>query len=117
MKTLFFGFNLIAATLVQFDTQDQIYKEAFECKWIPQLGWENDAHYGVSKFGVERFEHQGASALRVKSTDSMKAIRLNKYPYSYKVTKVAPNEFIVTSSYFDTYWSNTDNIEILFLNH
>lgn len=110
MKTLFFGFNLIAATLVQFDTQDQLYKEAFDCEWRQQDAPE-------SLYSVKREDHQGKSALRVKSSDSMKAIRLNKFPYSYKITKVAPNEFLVTSDYFEKYWIGTDNIEILFLSH
>lgn len=114
MKQLFFGFNILAATLVQFDTQDNIYREAFECNWVPQIGSIED---DGSRYMVQRIDHNGQSALRVFSIDKIKAIRLNKFPFSHKIKRVSPYEFLVTSKYFEKYWNDTDWVEVAIIHY
>lgn len=105
MKTLFFGISLAVANLVRFDTQDQISKVAFENEWKHT----NQAHYLVFR---EKFN--GKDVLRVHTRKRTKKIFLYNFQYNYRVKKVSSHEFIIYCKNWNSYWNDTDIINILF---
>ena len=116
MRQLFFGFNILAATFIEFDTQDNLYKEAFECVWKHQLdAIEDPSEDYVREYMAKRIDYKGGDALRVFSTKKIKTVRLNNFPFSFKVKKISPYECIVISKYFQRYFDNTDNIQVAIL--
>ena len=118
MKQLFFGFNVLAATFVQFDTQDNFYREAFGCEWKRQLSALEDlSEEYVREYETDRVDYNGGDGFRIFSTKKIKAVRLNKFPYSYKVKRISPYEFMITSKYFEPYWDDTDIMEVAIIHY
>ena len=118
MRQLFFGFNILAATFVQFDTQDNIYREMFACRWKHQIsGVEDLSEDYVREYELDRVNHHGSDAVRIFSTKKIKAVRLNKFQFSYKIKRISPFEFIVTSKYFEQYFDDTDVIVVAIIHY
>lgn len=118
MKQLFFGFNILAATFVQFDTQDNLYREAFGCQWKRQLSALEDSSEEYNReYELDRIDYKGGDAVRIFSTKKIKAVRLNNFPFSYKVKRVSPYEFIVSSKYFAQHFDGTDYIETAIIHY
>ena len=116
MRQLFFGFNILAATFIEFDTQDNLYREAFGCQWKRQLSALEDLSEDyVREYESDRVAYNGGDGFRVFSTKKIKTVRLNNFPFSFKVKKISPYECIVISKYFQRYFDNTDNIQVAIL--
>ena len=104
MRTLFYGIPLSVFSLLQFDTQDAIFREGFSTRWKPQ---------SEKTFIVSRESYKGKDVLRFKSNSKTKGILLNNFTYSYKVRKVNDKEFIIFCKNWQNYWDGSDVIEIL----
>lgn len=113
MKTIFFS-AFMALTLVKFDTQDNLYLEAFQfpnCnEWQHQ---ETPAGEPSGKYNLKRESIKGKDGLRFKSTEKVQMIRLNNFPYTYKIKKVSKYEFEITSKKMNAYFDDTDIVELI----
>lgn len=113
MKTFFLS-AYVALSLVQFNTQDNLYLEAFQfpnCSdWQHQ---ETPTGEPTGKYNFKRESINGKDGFRFKSTQKVKFIRINNYPYSYKIKKKSPYEYEVTSKKLQAYFDNTDIIELI----
>lgn len=107
MKTLFFGTFLASSMLINFDTQDEIFMEAFNQSWKPQE---------KKTMLVKRETYRGKDVLRVHVAKPTKKILLWNFAYSYKVQKINQHEFLIHCKDFQKHWNKTDNINILFIN-
>lgn len=107
MKALFYGIPLTVFTMVQFDTQDRIFRKNFDWEWQQQT---------LKTDRVNRESYKGKDILRVKTEKPTKWIYLNNFKHSYKVKKVSQNEFIVYCKDWQKHWDQTDIINILFIN-
>ena len=113
MKTVFFS-ALMSITLVRFDTQDNIWLQSFQFpngnEWQHQEDNEGDP---INVWSLKRVQINGKQALRFKSSKPVSTIRLNNYPYRYKVKKVSPYEFEVKSNQLQAFFNNTDIVEVI----
>ena len=113
MKTVFFS-ALMSVTLVNFDTQDNIHQVAFQtpCNEWTQTN-DLDTWQPAVNYGLRREMIRGQHGVRFKSTEPVKMIKLDSYPYSYKVKKISPYEFEVRSRKFNDYFDGTDMLKVV----
>lgn len=109
MKTVFFS-ALMSVTLVNFDTQDNIHQVAFQqpCNEWTQTN-DLDTWQPAVNYGLRREE----GAVRFKSTERVSMIKLDSFPYSYKVKKISPYEFVIKSRKFDQWFDGTDMLKVI----
>lgn len=110
IKTVFFS-SLMSLTIVRFDTQDNIYKNAFSNEWSHQ---ESDPAIGyIPEYTLKRELIKGKPGIRLKTLAPVKMVRLNDYPFKYKVKRVSDNEYEITSTRLQDYFDETDIIEVV----
>lgn len=107
MKKVFFNHGLIKLEMVEFDTQDNLVK--LDSVWKQNLDLNNNFK-PLEKFGLRRFSD---TEMWFKSEESVSMIRLNNFPYSYKIKKVSNREFIIKSKKLQNYFDGTDNVTII----
>lgn len=105
MKKLFMMPFLVFA-MVTFDTQDEIFNNCDDHSWAPQ---------STESYLVKRESLNGKDVLRVHTKKSTRMIWLNKFNQPYKVKKINQHEFVVSCKNWQSYWNDTDFIQILFL--
>lgn len=110
MKTVFLC-AFMSVQLVKFDTQDNVHLEAFQFpngnEWQQTL--DLDTFEPINNYGLRREDGK----LRFKSKDRVSTIRLNNFPYRYKVKKISPYEFEVRSSQLQKYFDGTDIVHVI----
>ena len=116
MKKFLFLSVLLNAVFVKFDTQDNLFLEAFK---FPNCNeWENqgglDEGEPINKFSARRIEYKGKDAIRIRTTEKTKRVFLNQYPFSYKVKKISNFEFIIVSKKLNDYFDGTDIFQAIF---
>lgn len=113
MKKFLFLSVFLSATIVQFDTQDNVFLKDFDCNNWQNSGGIDDGE-PVNQYSGRRMLYKGNHAVRFRTTEKAKRLFLNKYPFSYKVKKISDFEFIVVSKKFNDYFDGTDVIEAIF---
>ena len=101
--------GLLALMIYEFDTQDNLVKGLAYNEWKQNLNL--DTFEPLQEVGLRR---DGDYTFWVKTDRPAKSIRINNYPYKYKVKKISPNHFAVRSVRLQDYFDNTDNIQIIF---
>ena len=113
MKTVFLS-AFMAVSLVKFDTQDNLFLESFQFpngnEWQHQ---ETPAGEVTGKYNLKRESIRGKDGVRFKCTEKVKTVRLNEFPYSYKIKKISPYEFEITSKKMQAYFDDTDIIQVI----
>lgn len=110
IKTVFFS-SLMSLTIVRFDTQDNIYKKAFSNEWSHQEPQPGSGE--VSEYVLKRELIKGKPGIRLKTLAPVKMVKLNDYPFKYKVKRVSDNEYEITSAMLQDYFDETDIIEVV----
>lgn len=106
MKKIFLSL-ILNLQIVKFDTQDNLVKTC-DGQWSQNVNL--DTFEPLGPFGLWRFDNH---KIWFKSTTPIKTIRLNNFPYQYKVKKVSPYHFIIKSGRMQDYFDNTDIVEII----
>ena len=107
MIRTFFTLGLLNLSVFQFDTQDNLVKTI-------NLDWTQNVD-------LETFEPQTLAGLWrdsnttfwVKTKKPIKSIRINNFPFKYRVVKVNPQHFVIKCARMQEYWDQTDIIEII----
>lgn len=107
MLKTFLSVWYLSVAVVQFDTQDNLVRTI-------NGNWDTNVNpYTLEPMGEYALWRTDNKRFWVKTKKAAKTIRLNNYPYQYKVKKVSPYHFVVTSIRLQDYFDNTDIIEII----
>lgn len=107
MTKVFLSVWALRLAFATFDTQDNLIRTN-DVNWTQNLNLETLEplqDYGLWRFADNKFW--------VKTKRPAKTIRLNNYPYQYKVKKINNFYFEVKSLRLNEYFDNTDIIEVI----
>ena len=110
MKKTFLALQFLSLAIYRFDTQDNLMKCLRADRNFYEQNVNLDTFEPVNEIG---FWRDGDKTFWVKTKFPAKTIRINNYPYRYKVKKVSDTYFKVRSVDLQKYFDNTDIIEII----
>ena len=109
MKTVFLC-AAMSITLVKFDTQDNIHQKAFG---VPCNEWTQTLDLDTWKPAVDFGLRREDVGVRFTSVEPVSTIRLNNFPYHYKVKKISKHEFLIKCGKWDAWFDDTDMLEVI----
>ena len=106
MIRTFFTLGLLNLSLFKFDTQDNLVKTI-------NVDWTQNLDENLNPLTLVGLWRDSSTTFWVKSKKPIKSIRINNFPFKYRVVKVNSQHFVIKCARMQDYWDQTDIIEII----
>jgi hypothetical protein len=107
MYNIFFSYGFLNLMIVEFDTEDNIFRTN-KTPWEQNL--DLDTYDFISTYGLYRYS---TNKIWFKSKNKIRSIRLNNFKYKYKIKKISDYHFEIYCSQLINYFDEHDNIEVI----
>ena len=106
MNLTFLTLGFMSLSILKFDTQDNVVFK--DCEWKQNVDLET--FQPIGEIGLWRDSN---TTIWIKSKTPLKTVRLNNFPYWYKVKKISSKHFQIKCKKFPEYWNNEDVIQVV----